>query len=316
MHRRHTKKNIPTELLRALVTVVDAHSYTKAAETLDLTQSAVSAQLARLVLLFGGSIFVKGQGMTLTPRGLVILQYARRMLAMNDELLATAATNAAPRQLSIGLPAWMSYQQLTNVFERCSATPIDRQISFRCDRSERLLADLNMGSIDIAYICNISDPPRVTVAQFSEEMFWVKSPRLTLGVGAAIPLVSWPGTYPDRLAVEALQEHGMSFVISFSAPELAARTAAVAAGLGVMPSSLRNMTSEMEIVSDGFPKLPLNKVGIFARDGLDLRPLSPLLHTLIDELAPRRPAGRTEPVAKLKALSPSRKKPLALPRAE
>lgn len=317
MHRRHAKKNIPIELLRALVTVVDTRSYTRAADTLDLTQSAVSSQIARLGQLFGGSIFVKGQGLTLTQRGLVILQYARRLLAMNDELLATAAANPISRQLNIGLPAWMSYQQLKNVFKRCSATPINLQVGFRCDRVERLVADLNLGSIDIAYICNVSALPRVTVSQFSEQMFWVKSPRFTLGAGAPIPLVSWPGTYPDRLAVQTLEENRMSFFVAFSAPELSARSAAVAAGLGVMVSSLRNMTPEMEIVRSGLPGLPLNKTGIFAREGLDLRPLAPLLSALTEELAPRRFGERIEPSAsaRMRSVPPPRRKPLALPRA-
>ena len=40
--------NIPTELLRALIAVVDQRSFTKAAVVLGLTQPAVSAQIKRL----------------------------------------------------------------------------------------------------------------------------------------------------------------------------------------------------------------------------------------------------------------------------
>ena len=113
MHRRYAKKNIPIELLRALVTIVDTGSYTKAADALDLTQSAISSQIARLGRLLGGGIFAKGQGnMTPTKRGLLVLQYARRMLAMNDELLTFAGPNSAPRQFVIGLPGWLGHQRL------------------------------------------------------------------------------------------------------------------------------------------------------------------------------------------------------------
>lgn len=307
MHRRHARKNVPIELLRALVTVLDTHSYTKAADVLDLTQSAVSSQIARLARLFGGSMFAEGQGMTLSPRGRVVLQYARRILTMNDELLVAAAANSAPLRLNVGLPAWMSYRQLIDAFERSAATPTTQQVSFRCDRVERLVADLNLGSLDIAYICNISEPPRVAIAQFSEEMFWVKSPRLVLAAGAAIPLVSWPGTYPDRLAIQSLQESGINFYVAFLAPELSARAAAVAGGLGVMPSSLRNVTPDMEIVREGLPKLPLNKTGIFARDGLDLRPLAPFLNVLTEVLAPPVPAERTDRRTKIVAFGRSKK---------
>ena len=40
--------NIPTDLLRTLVTVVDLRSFTKAAQALGVTQPAVSAQIKRL----------------------------------------------------------------------------------------------------------------------------------------------------------------------------------------------------------------------------------------------------------------------------
>ena len=50
-------KNIPTDLLRTLVTVVDLGSFTKAAASLGLTQPAVSSQIKRLQFLIGGDLF-------------------------------------------------------------------------------------------------------------------------------------------------------------------------------------------------------------------------------------------------------------------
>jgi|HubBroStandDraft_1064217.scaffolds.fasta_scaffold14274_4 DNA-binding transcriptional LysR family regulator len=291
MHRRYAKKNIPIELLRALVTIVDTGSYTKAAAALDLTQSAISSQIARLGRLLGGSIFAKGQGnMTPTKRGLLVLQYARRMLSMNDELLTFAGPNSAPRQFVIGLPSWLGRERLIEIFERCSAS---EQVSFRCDRTERLLGDLNVGSIDVAYLCNAINPPRIAVAQWSEQTVWVKSPKLTLSPGAPIPLISWPGTTGDRVAVELLEDSGMQFFVAFSAPEFSARLAAVAAGLGVLATQARCIIPGIEIVRDGLPALPVNKAGIYARDGLNLDRHAPLLRTLTDLLVPHALSAST-----------------------
>ena len=287
MHRRHAKKNIPIELLRALVTIVDTGGFTRAADALDLTQSAVSAQIARLGQVLGGNIFAKGPGnMTLTDRGAMVLQFARRLIAINDELLAFAGPNAGPRRFVIGFPAWLGHQRLMEIFERCSANATGEQVSFRCDSTERLIGGLDVGLIDVAYLCAGIDPPRVAVARWSEQMVWVKSPRLALAPGGPIPLNGWPGSPGNRVAVDLLQENGMSFYVSFSAPDFAARLSAVAAGLGVLAMPARMVSAGMEIVREGLPRLPENNGGIFARVGLDVRRYAPLLKTLTEVLMP------------------------------
>jgi LysR substrate binding domain len=205
---------------------------------------------------------------------------------MNDELLTFAGPNSAPRQFVIGLPGWLGHQCLIEIFERCSASPTGELVSFRCDRVERLLGDLNVGSIDVAYLCNAINPPRIAVAQWSEQTVWVKSPKLMLSPGAPIPLISWPGTTGDRVAVELLQDRGLHFFVAFSAPEFSARLAAVAAGLGVLTMQARGVIPGIEIVRDGLPELPANKAGIYARDGLELERHAPLLRTLTDLLVP------------------------------
>ena len=287
MHRRHEKRNIPIELLRALVTIVDTGSFTRAADALDLTQSGVSAQITRLGQVLGGNIFAKGLGnMTLTDRGAMVLQFARRLLAIHDELLAFAGPNAAPRRFVIGFPPWLGHQRLMEIFERCSANATGERVSFRCDRTELLVGGLDVGLIDVAYLCAGIDLPRVAVARWSEQMVWVKSPRLALAPGGPIPLIGWAGSTGNRVAVELLQENGMSFYVSFSAPDFAARLSAVAAGLGVLAMPVRMVSAGMEIVREGLPRLPENNGGIFARVGLDLRRYAPLLKTLTEVLMP------------------------------
>ncbi len=287
MHRRHEKRNIPIELLRALVTIADSGSFTRAADALDLTQSAVSAQIARLGQLLGGNIFAKGPGhVTLTNRGAIVLQFARRLIAINDELLAFAGPNAGPRRLMIGFPAWLGHQRHMEIFARCSASAPDEHVGFRCDRTERLIGDLDTGAIDVAYICTAIGPQRGAIARWTEQRVWVKSPRLKLPPGGPIPLIGWPGTAGDRVAVELLQENGMHFFVSYSATDFSARLSGVVAGLGVMAVPAQVVTAEMEIIREGLPKLPENKSGIFARAGLDLRRYAPLLKTLTKVLMP------------------------------
>ncbi len=286
MHRRHEKRNTPIELLRALVTVVDTGSFTKAADALDLTQSAISAQIARLGDLLGGSMFAKGPGISPTRRGLLALKYARRMVAINDELLASAGSGSAPRQTVIGLTLWLGQRYLSAVFERCSCRVTGAQVTFRCDYSEQLLRDLDSGSLDIAFLCNVDNSWPNALVRWSEKTVWVKSPQLSLSPGAPIPLVAWPGSFPHRMAVEALEGAGVQFYISFSAPDFSARLAAAASSLGVLVVQEQILSSELEVIHGGLPSLPDNETGLFARDQLDLNRIRPVIQELKEALAP------------------------------
>ena len=75
--------NIPTDLIRTFVAVVDSKSFTKAAHLLGVTQPAVSAQIKRLQGLLGADLFDKhGQGVVPTKHGKEVIIYARRLLSL------------------------------------------------------------------------------------------------------------------------------------------------------------------------------------------------------------------------------------------
>ena len=95
--------NIPTDLLRTLIAVIDLRSFTRAAQSLGVTQPAVSAQIKRLQLMLGADLFDKtAPGVTLTARGETMVNYARRILALNDQMLEATAHGGPAARLRIG----------------------------------------------------------------------------------------------------------------------------------------------------------------------------------------------------------------------
>src|ERR1051325_6472751 len=71
-------RNIDLNLLPILVAVADTGSVTAAAAQLYLTQSAVSAALARLKTAVGHSLLIRhGRGVVLTERGARLVAEAR-----------------------------------------------------------------------------------------------------------------------------------------------------------------------------------------------------------------------------------------------
>ncbi|MBF3288228.1 LysR family transcriptional regulator, partial [Pseudomonas aeruginosa] len=75
------------DLLRAIVTVADCGSFTTAAARLHSTQSTVSQKVRRLEEMAGHRLLERGNRDVLpTDAGDTLLGYARRLLALNDEL--------------------------------------------------------------------------------------------------------------------------------------------------------------------------------------------------------------------------------------
>ena len=99
--------NIPTELLRALIAVVDQRSFTKAAAALGITQPAVSAQIKRLRFLLGDDVFDRSShGIRLTPQGERVASYARRLLSINDQIVHIGGDGPRPELvIRVGTPS-------------------------------------------------------------------------------------------------------------------------------------------------------------------------------------------------------------------
>jgi len=58
MPRQYGHSTIPTELFRSFIAISEHGSFTKAAEELNLTQPAISAQMKRLQQMLGGDLLV------------------------------------------------------------------------------------------------------------------------------------------------------------------------------------------------------------------------------------------------------------------
>jgi DNA-binding transcriptional LysR family regulator len=91
------------ELLKAFVAVAENRSFTRAADFLHRTQSAVSMQIRRLEEAGGSRLFERSRHRVgLTRDGEALLGYARRMLALHDEALAQLGQSQIQGSVRIG----------------------------------------------------------------------------------------------------------------------------------------------------------------------------------------------------------------------
>ena len=76
--------------MRTLVAIAETGSFTRAADEVHKAQSAVSMQMRRLEDQIGRSLFERdGRLSRLTPDGQRLVEYARRLLRLNDEAVGS-----------------------------------------------------------------------------------------------------------------------------------------------------------------------------------------------------------------------------------
>jgi DNA-binding transcriptional LysR family regulator len=234
--------NVPTDLLRTLVTVVDLGSYTRAAAALGVTQPAVSSQVKRLQSLLEAELFERStQGVSLTSAGELVVGRARRMLSLNDEIVACAQGGEQSEEVvRIGTPSDFVASVLPETLARFRARRQDVRFLVRSDFYEPLVRQFHAGELDMLFHLS---PERPLDARHCEEqeVVWVRGRQpFRLDLNRPIPLVSYsePSVY-YRLATKTLRAAGLDYEHVFMGPSMHSLTNAVAAGLGIMPFTRR-----------------------------------------------------------------------------
>jgi DNA-binding transcriptional LysR family regulator len=251
--------NLPTEVLRTLVTVSDVGSLSKAAPLLGLSQPALSSQLKRMQRLLGDPLFNRtANGSIPTELGALVIELARRMLDTNDRILQLSGVSGERDQIRVGLSSLF--------IDEFASTKIDYLAKAKCavvsDTCTLITKAFSELRIDVALVLDVKDHRTKmdgTIAkEFEIEFAWMRSPNFVLRPGLPIPLAIWP---PDQFALHALAATGRQYRIMFSSPDYFAKFSAVKSGQCVAAVPRNAITSPfMETTEFGLPKLGLKKV--------------------------------------------------------
>jgi DNA-binding transcriptional LysR family regulator len=283
--------NIPTDLLRTLVTVVDQRSFTRAARSLGLTQPAVSAHIKRLQTLLRSEIFDRsGPGVSLTAKGEVILDHARHLLSINDLILHVAEPGVSAPMLRIGVPSDFLGCTLPHTLANFRKRWPDLRFVIRPGGLEQHLNDLRNGQLEIAIGLSMKEPAGDPCQRWLDQMVWVRGRSTRLDPAAPVPLVTFSeDCVYYRAAVDALRGSGRESELVFTGPTIVSLAAAINAGLGIMalPRS-RVWTPNLTIWDDAPLPKPSDLVwGVYLREGGEREPLDDLADTIAGELRAR-----------------------------
>jgi DNA-binding transcriptional LysR family regulator len=168
--------------LRTFRVIAETLNFTKAAEMLNLTQSAVSHQIKALEAELGAPLFIRAKrGVILTSAGKIALEYANRILDEAEEMRERVAGREAALVGQVRVAA--ATQALVYLFSRFFESFIEEnegiELLFRTTVStEQTVTDILNGTADVGFASMPTYSPTLSVKELIEdELVLVVAPK-------------------------------------------------------------------------------------------------------------------------------------------
>lgn len=269
--------------LRTFVAIAETGSFTRAAEVVFKTQSAVSMQMRRLEERISKPIFARdGRASRLTEEGERLLGYARRMVRLSDETVAAFDDTELQGAVRLGTPDDYADRFLPEILARFARSNPRVEVSVICEPSSMLMEMSRQGEIDLAIVtaCGEGNPSVVR----EEPLLWVTSQAHGIEQEEIIPLALSKAPCMWRTAaLDGLSSVGRNYRVLYTSGNSTAISAAVLAGLAVTVVAESALRPGMRVLSEaeGFPRLPNCEIG-FIRSWH--RPSSPVVDKLAEHI--------------------------------
>ncbi|MET0239308.1 MAG: LysR substrate-binding domain-containing protein, partial [Sphingobium sp.] len=244
--------NLPTNLLRSFVAIVETGSMLNASEQVFITQSALSLQIKRLEELLQQSLFGReGRRLILTPAGELLLDYARRVLTLHDEAVAAVSSGRFAGTVRVGMVQDFAETLLSGLLARFAELHPEAQIFARVAGTAELIGLLDRRQLDIVLgFAGPQDPHAIAHAP----MAWYGNADLLKRDILPLAVLESPCRFREA-ALRAVEEAGIPYRIAVETPNLTTLRAAVNAGLGITCRTHLFLTDEPLEASE-LPPLP------------------------------------------------------------
>ncbi|WP_102960843.1 LysR family transcriptional regulator [Mangrovicella endophytica] len=252
--------------LRTFVAIVDTGSFTRAADEVFKTQSAVSMQMRRLEERLETSLFERnGRAVRLTEDGARLLTYARRMLTLSQETLSAFDQEAMAGHVRIGLPDDYAERFLPEILARFARSNPLVELQIACEPSSNLAEHIDKGRLDVALVSACARDIHLSDVVRREPLHFVTSAAHDIHNRSVLPLALGRPDCMWRIeGCEALDRIGRSYQVLFTSWSAQIVTSAVLAGLavGVLPECALRPGMRVLGEYEGFPRLRDTEIGI------------------------------------------------------
>jgi len=259
--------NIDTITLQCFIAVAETGSFTKAAERVGRTQSAVSQQILKLENMLKKPLLMRAKTLLLTPEGEIFLSYARQIFALHREAMDRFREPELEGTVRFGLPENFASIYLSEILVDFSRIHPRILLNIECDLTLNLFARFKKKEFDLVLVkMNRPEDFPNGVEAWSEPLKWVGDESL-ISMNKPIPLVLSPTPCVYRhAAINALEKAGRSWRLVFSSASYASTLAAVKAGMGITVMPVTMIPHDLQqIETKVIPKLPDTHVSLLKR---------------------------------------------------
>ncbi|MGO4703517.1 LysR family transcriptional regulator [Dyella sp. 2RAB6] len=248
-------------LLRAFVAVKEAGGFTRAAQRLNLTQSAISHQIRRLEEQVGRQLLYRTtRALTLTEDGEEFLRYAQQILDTLDDMARRFRPSPISGVVRFGvLENFLGDRLPTLLCQFGRAFPsvrLDVSVGMNLD----LMPMIKAGELDLAVVMTAPDDKEGTRLRRTQ-FVWVAAETFEVPAGASLPFAFFPSPCINRqVAMASLEGKGVPWHVVFTSQSQQGIRAAVLAGLAITVLARDDVEPGMKVVDGQYGLSSLSKV--------------------------------------------------------
>ncbi|MBD9609169.1 DNA-binding transcriptional LysR family regulator [Pseudomonas sp. PvR086] len=278
-------------LLKTFVTVVDEEGFSRAAEKLHLTQSAVSGHVRRLEEQIGKPLLRRTtRSQRLTPDGERLVAYARTILALNRDAWAELTRTPFHGRLRIGVSEDFVESRLMRTFQDFAAQYPGMEIDVQVGIPGTLLALMKQGHLElvIGSLCETSD---TGLLLWQEPLVWAWSAQPVTELPTPLPLALFPEPCPYReVALTQLARAGIAQRTAMLCSSTAGLRAAALAGFAVAPMPVSQLGQGLAVLGaeQGLPDLPDAQFRLFSAPEADQAIVAAVTQLIVEYCSTRR----------------------------
>jgi DNA-binding transcriptional LysR family regulator len=290
--------------VEAFVLAADLQSFTRAAEALLTTQSAVSIKIRRLEEVFGKRLLERTpRSVRLSPDGQLFLPVARTLVGAHRDALE--AFSAERHSLVVGLSHHVVGPRLPALLKHMNSTIPGLELQVQVSMSHDLSHAFDGGKLDAVVLLDNPKRRRAGEVLYRESFGWMTAPDFAYRAGEPLRVATQANPCSVReMALGVLKTAGITWKEVFVGGGVPVVAAAASAGLAVAPLGSRIAPSDtIEVGAKlGLPPLPDRDVVLLANlSGRRARASLRVLASALQCVVPQRPvdesSGMCEDVA-------------------